>query len=267
MRSRAVILGHPLHPMLIPFPFAFLTGAVVCDLLAWMLDSHTLWPSGGLLLAAGICAGVVAALPGLVDYLTVVPPRSSGKTRATKHMLCNSGALTAFALAWLLRGDSAAGTHPAVFLLEVAGALLLGAGGWLGGTLVYRNQIAVDHRYADAGKWAEGTIDGASGPIDVSAHAEDLGVNQMKLLHVGQKRVVLGRADDGCVAFTDRCTHKGGSLADGVMICGTVQCPWHGSQFDTSTGAVRAGPATRQIAAYAVTEKDGGVRIELRSQA
>ena len=265
MKSRVVLKGHPLHPMLIPFPFSFLTGAVACDLLAWMLDVDALWPSGGFLLAAGICAGVLAALPGIADYLTVVPPRSSGKTRATKHMLCNSGALTAFVIVWLVRGESAAGTHPAVFLLEVVGALLLGAGGWLGGTLVYRNQIAVDHRYADAGKWSEASVDRASGPIDISEHAKDLGVNQMKLLHVGEKRVVLGRADDGCVAFADRCTHKGGSLADGVMICGTVQCPWHGSQFDTSTGAVRSGPATREIAAYTVKEKDGEVRIELRA--
>jgi uncharacterized membrane protein len=29
MKSKAVLLGHPVHPMLIPFPVAFLTGAVV----------------------------------------------------------------------------------------------------------------------------------------------------------------------------------------------------------------------------------------------
>ena len=31
MKSKAVALGHPIHPMLIPFPFAFLTGAVLFD--------------------------------------------------------------------------------------------------------------------------------------------------------------------------------------------------------------------------------------------
>ena len=264
MKSRVVVMGHPLHPMLIPFPFAFLTGGVVCDLVARIWGFDSLWASGRVLIAAGVCAGVLAALPGIVDYLTVVPPKSSGKTRATKHMICNSAALISFALAWLLRGDSAAATSAAVFLLEAAGALLLSAGGWLGGTLVYRNQIAVDHRYADAGKWAEATIDRSSGRIDISQHAKDLGVNQMKLLHIGQKRVVLGRSEDGCVAFADRCTHKGGSLADGAMICGTVQCPWHGSQFDTATGAVRSGPATREIASYPVSEKKGDVQLELR---
>jgi uncharacterized membrane protein/nitrite reductase/ring-hydroxylating ferredoxin subunit len=263
MKSRIVVMGHPLHPMLIPFPFAFLTGAAICDLVTWIWGFDSLWVAGRVLIAAGVCAGVLAAVPGAVDYLTVVPPRSSGKTRATKHMLCNSAALVSFALAWLLREDSAAAAHPAVLLLELAGAVLLGAGGWLGGTLVYRNQIAVDHRYAEAGKWAEASINRTSGQIDVTEHARDLGVNQMKLLHIGQTRVVLGRTDDGCVAFADRCTHKGGSLADGVMICGTVQCPWHGSQFDTSTGAVRSGPATREIAAYPVSDKKRGLQLDL----
>ena len=74
----------------------------------------------------------------------------------------------------------------------------------------------------------------------------------MKLVHVAGKRVVVGRTADGYVAFDDRCTHRGASLADGVMICGTVQCPWHGSQFDLATGNVKAGPARESIRVYRV---------------
>jgi nitrite reductase/ring-hydroxylating ferredoxin subunit len=51
----------------------------------------------------------------------------------------------------------------------------------------------------------------------------------MKLLRIGDLRIVLGRTSDGYVAFDDRCTHRGGSLAGGVMVDGTVQCLWHGS--------------------------------------
>jgi len=40
----------------------------------------------------------------------------------------------------------------------------------------------------------------------------------------------------------DRCTHRGGPLSDGVLMCGTVQCPWHGSQFDVKTVEVKCGP-------------------------
>jgi nitrite reductase/ring-hydroxylating ferredoxin subunit len=77
----------------------------------------------------------------------------------------------------------------------------------------------------------------------------------MKLLRVGDKRIVLARSAKGYVAFDDRCTHRGGSLAGGTMICGTVQCPWHGSQFDVETGAVKAGPADQGIAAYVVEQR------------
>jgi len=52
------------------------------------------------------------------------------------------------------------------------------------------------------------------------------------------------------VAFSDHCTHKGGPLTDGVLIGRTVQCPWHGSQFDTHTGRVIAGPAKNKIDVY-----------------
>ena len=92
---------------------------------------------------------------------------------------------------------------------------------------------------------------------------DQLQVDQMKLLRVGDRRLVLARTDKGYVAFDDRCTHNGGSLAGGVMICGTVQCLWHGSQFDVSTGKVKAGPAKKEIAVYRVKEEGGDVRLML----
>jgi len=84
----------------------------------------------------------------------------------------------------------------------------------------------------------------------------------MKLLHVGSKRIVLGKTEKGYVAFDDHCTHKGGSLAGGAMICSTVQCPWHGSQFDVTNGQVKAGPAKENIHTYPVTESEGHVYLQ-----
>jgi nitrite reductase/ring-hydroxylating ferredoxin subunit len=74
---------------------------------------------------------------------------------------------------------------------------------------------------------------------------------------------VLAKTEDNYGAFDDRCTHKGGSLAGGAMICGTVQCPWHGSQFACTTGAVIAGPAKEKITTYPANEKGGKVYISL----
>jgi nitrite reductase/ring-hydroxylating ferredoxin subunit len=74
---------------------------------------------------------------------------------------------------------------------------------------------------------------------------------------------VLARTEDSYVAFDDRCTHRGGALSGGAMICGTVQCPWHGSQFDVQSGAVKAGPATQKIQWYSVESRDGQVFLTL----
>jgi nitrite reductase/ring-hydroxylating ferredoxin subunit len=41
------------------------------------------------------------------------------------------------------------------------------------------------------------------------------------------------------------------------MICGTVQCPWHGSQFSVSDGTVKAGPAKMPIVTYKLREENG----------
>jgi nitrite reductase/ring-hydroxylating ferredoxin subunit len=205
----------------------------------------------------------VAALPGFIDYFTTVPPKSSGHERATRHMLLNLTTVVLFAAgAWLRRGS---GVPPSdlVLALEAVGTVLLTIAGYLGGTLVSRNQISVDHRYAGAGRWRDEGAERRDGGAVVAATADELKVDQMKLVRVDGKRIVLARTDDGYVAFDDGCTHKGGSLADGAMICGTVQCPWHGSQFDARTGAVKAGPATKGIASYRVEVRDGKVLLTL----
>jgi nitrite reductase/ring-hydroxylating ferredoxin subunit/uncharacterized membrane protein len=262
MQSKAVLFGHPAHPMLIPFPFAFLTGAFVFDALGSVTDTATFWTTGGYLAGLGIITALLAAVPGLIDYLFTVPPNSSGKQRATKHMIVNLTTVGLFAVAWFLRGE--AGSPPGVLVvsLEGVGAALLFMGAYLGGTLVTRNLISVDHRYAQAGKWRDETIDARKGPVTV-ARRDELKVDQMKLLRIRDRRIVLARTERRYVAFDDRCTHRGGSLAGGVMICGTVQCLWHGSQFDVYTGKVGAGPAKEGIAVYEVREEGDDIKLVL----
>jgi nitrite reductase/ring-hydroxylating ferredoxin subunit/uncharacterized membrane protein len=261
MISRAQFRGHPLHVMLIPFPLAFLVGGFAADAGGLATDSDDLRLVAWYLIAAGLVAGVVTAIPGLIDYRFTVPPDSTGKKRATRHLMVNSSALILFALAWWLRGDPGVTPDTALVGLEAIAAGLLGIGGWLGGTLVHRNQIGIDHRYAGAGKWKEASF--AEAPSIAVARADELKVNQMKLLRVGRRRIVLARADSGYVAFSDHCPHRGGSLADGVMACGTVTCPWHGSQFDVASGELRSGPATTGIETFPVEMRDTQVYLNL----
>ena len=261
MRSRANIKGHPIHPALIPFAYAFLVGALAFDAAGVVLDRPAFWTTGAYLALAGVGAALLAAIPGFIDYFFTVPPRSSAKVRATKHMLLNLSAVAAFALACVLRGDVTAKPELLQLFLEAAGAGLLTMGSWMGGTLVFRNQIGVDHRYARAGKWAEEHVTADADGSAILAHSGELEIDQMKLVHVNGRRIVLARTADGYVAFDDRCPHRGGSLAGGTMMCGRVQCPWHGSQFDVASGAVKAGPAKEAIETFRVERK--GDRLEV----
>jgi nitrite reductase/ring-hydroxylating ferredoxin subunit/uncharacterized membrane protein len=252
MKSRASIKGHPLHPMLIVYPFAFLTGAFGFSVAAAASRNRDLRTVADYLVPTGIAAGLLAAVPGVVDYLNVVPPKSSGKERATKHALLNVGALGLFATSWLLGRNG--GRREVPLALQGIGSALMSVAGYMGGTLVFRNQIGVDHRYANAGKWQEDTREHSESRALTSA-AAPLEVNQMKLVHVDDERIVVARTETGYAAFDDRCTHRGGPLSDGALICGTVQCPWHGSQFDVNTGEVKCGPAEKKIGTYGIDGK------------
>jgi nitrite reductase/ring-hydroxylating ferredoxin subunit/uncharacterized membrane protein len=252
MRSRAHFKTHPIHPMLIPFPIAFFLGTFVFDVLGSLLGLGILRIVGYYMNISGIVTALLAAVPGVIDYLHSVPPDSSAKTRGLKHGIVNVGATVLFLVVFILR-NLAEPNFTIIILIQVVALGLLTAGGWMGGTLVYRNGIGVFPRYASSGKWQEQhfKVDEDTKKLDVGK-TDDLQTDQLKLLHINDKRVVLGRTETGYVAFSDHCTHKGGSLASGVLICGTVQCPWHGSQFDVKTGTVRAGPANDPIKPYTV---------------
>jgi nitrite reductase/ring-hydroxylating ferredoxin subunit/uncharacterized membrane protein len=251
MKSRASFKSHPIHPMLIPFPFAFLSGGWAYGVAAALRQSRDLGTVAHYLVPTGVAAGLMAAVPGIIDYSHSVPPDSSAKERATKHAIINTAALALFTAGWFIGRNRRRTAAP--LALQTLGLAAMSVGGWLGGTLVYRNQIGVDHRYANAGKWQEDSREHAGSRALVSAAAAGaLDVNQMKLVHAGDERVVVARTEDDYAAFSDRCTHKGGPLSDGVLICGTVQCPWHGSQFDVHTGEVKCGPAQKAITTYEI---------------
>lgn len=260
MRSKANLKSHPIHPMLIPFPLAFFTSALVFDLLGFITGNQALATTAAYLGIAGVVGGLAAAVPGLIDYAHTIPKNSSAKKRAARHGLLNSLAVLIF-IGLIFYRDAI--SPVLVLTLEAIAMVLLSLAGWLGGTLVYRNQIGVDIRYANAGKWKEIHVPDFSHPV---ASKDELTLNQMKLVHVGKERVVLAATEQGFAAFSDYCTHHGASLAAGALMCGTVQCPWHGSQFKVDTGDIVAGPARKKIKTYKVALKDGMLYIEKTNQ-
>jgi len=249
--------------MLVSLPIAFIVGGFAFNLAGKLSGWPGLYSAGAYLSVAAIGSGLLAAVPGVIDYYRAVPPRSSAKGRAGLHAIVNSSALLAVGLGWIGRDTSTLEPGWGTVALEGGASLLILWGGWLGGTLVFRNQIGVDHRYADAGKWKEQGIEGQPGAWVAVATPSELKVSQMKLLRLDDRRLVLARTEQGYVAFDDQCPHKGGSLAGGILTGCVATCPWHGSQFDVRTGAVKAGPATESIKIFEVEEAKGEIRLRI----
>lgn len=143
MESRAKVLGHPIHQMLVPLPVGLLVMAVVFDVLSlvfgWDLGRVSFWN-----IVAGIVTGLLAAVFGLVDFLGI-PAGTRARRIGLAHGLGNVLLIALFAAAVLLRWDEPgrALTTPA-FILELLGLAVGGTTAWLGGELVDRLGVGVD---------------------------------------------------------------------------------------------------------------------------
>jgi uncharacterized membrane protein len=144
MESRAKLLGHPIHQMLIVFPLGVLAMAVVFDVIALVADSPKLHEAAFYMMAAGVISGLVAAVFGLIDYLAI-PNGTRARRVGALHGGGNVVVVVLFAGSWLLRMDEPGHVPTTVaFLLALVGALLATATGWLGGELVDRLGVGVE---------------------------------------------------------------------------------------------------------------------------
>lgn len=258
MRSRASIKSHPLHPMLVAFPVGLFVTSLVFDLVGTWRDIPALWSAAWYCIVAGLVGAFLAAIPGLIDLFSVVPKGSSARSRGNKHAILNVMVIIAFIACASYRGGPGARPDNTSLILSACGVLLLGVSGWLGATLVYRNQIGVDRRYANATEYKEIELHDWNHPV---CRTSDLQEGQLMLANIQGARVAVGRCAEGIVAFKDHCTHMGGPLSDGALVGCTVQCPWHGSQFDVHTGRVVAGPAEKSILTYDVVTRGDEVFV------
>jgi uncharacterized membrane protein len=145
MESKAKILGHPIHQMLIPFPFGLLATSVIFDLvyLLWgnpVMNTVSYW-----MVFAGIIGAVIAAPFGLIDWLAI-PSNTRAKTIGAIHGLGNVVVLLLFLASCLMRYWSRVPYEPSTSALvcSFAGFMLAAVTGWLGGELVDRLSVGVD---------------------------------------------------------------------------------------------------------------------------
>jgi uncharacterized membrane protein len=140
--STAAIAGHPIHPMLIPFPVAFLPAALVTDIVyAW--TANEFWAQASFwLLAGGLVTGALAAIFGLIDFFTI--QRVRDHTAGWLHFLGNATVLVLTAVnLWLRWANEVDAVTPWGVLVSLAVTILLVITGWYGGELSYRHKVGV----------------------------------------------------------------------------------------------------------------------------
>ncbi|GGC62996.1 membrane protein [Siccirubricoccus deserti] len=142
--STASIMGHPLHPMLIPFPIAFLVATFVCDLVFWRTGNPA-WATASLyLLGAALITAALAAAAGLADFLG--DSRIRNLSPAWHHMIGNVIAVLLSLWNWWRRydaPDAGAVILPTGLILSLIVVLILLYTGWQGWEMVYRHRVAV----------------------------------------------------------------------------------------------------------------------------
>ena len=143
MESRAKILGHPIHQMLIPFPLGLMGTAVVFDAIYLLWGNTAMSTVAYWMIVAGIISGFVAAPFGTIDWLAV-PQGTRAKSVGLLHGAGNFVVLLLFIGSWWLRRDAPERPETLASMLSFAGAGLSLLTGWLGGELVDRLAVGVD---------------------------------------------------------------------------------------------------------------------------
>lgn len=91
----------------------------------------------------------------------------------------------------------------------------------------------------------------------------DIPLDGARRVEHGGSAVAVFRLGDEVHAIADRCSHAEASLSEGDVFDNEVECPRHGAAFDFTTGAPLGLPATKPVAVYATSVRDGNVFIEI----
>ncbi|HEU4809480.1 MAG TPA: DUF2231 domain-containing protein [Sphingomicrobium sp.] len=140
-RSTAKIGGHPIHPMLIPFPIVCFIGTLITDIV-FLNNGNPGWATASrYLLAIGLVMAALAAFAGLTDFMG--DDRIRRSSDALKHMLANVSAVVLEIVNFFLRLNSDAQIAKVGVYLSAVVVLILLYSGWKGGELVFRYGVGV----------------------------------------------------------------------------------------------------------------------------
>ncbi len=237
-------LGHPLRPLLASLPTGALLSTVTLDAVD-ALGGHgaELRSASRLTLGVGIVGSLGAAVTGLNDWQHT---QERARRVGLVHGALNAVATGLYVLSWLDRGR---GRHTRGVAATALGYGITVISGYLGAGLVYRFGTGVDHSGArlDLAQWT---------PLLAESELEADKPQRLQVAGIG---VVLLRDGEQVLAVGEHCPHLGAPMQDGWVDRGRIVCPWHGSQFEVSTGTVLRGPATAPLPCYPTRIRTGMV--------
>lgn len=241
-------LGHPLHPALVHIPIGSWALSALFDAFEVATGDHHAGQTADTLITIGAAAAVPTALAGMADYSAI---KQDATTLAAAHGALNSVGLGLYLLSLKARRSGNRGRG------RFFSALALGcvaASASLGGDLVYRKRVGVNHSPEPEGpqQWTD--------VLDIS----NLEPGTAQRVEVDGNPVMLYRNENDAVyAIGAICSHAGGPLEEGAVSDCRVECPWHQSVFDLRDGTVVHGPATHAQPAYATRLHNGQIQIKL----
>jgi nitrite reductase/ring-hydroxylating ferredoxin subunit/uncharacterized membrane protein len=243
-----VPFGHPVHPVAVQIPIGAWTSAAVLD--AFPGSS----PAAGLLVGVGVAAAVPAAVAGFADWSKLHEQQSRvGLVHAAANLIAVG--LYSASLFQRARGRTTSGK-----LLGYLGLAVLSGSGFLGGHLAYRQAAGANHVESVPHVFPRGWQEVA--PL------ADFASNVLETRTVAGVPLLFLRRGSTVDVIADTCSHLSGPLHEGELTNAAgdnpcVTCPWHGSVFSLSTGAVVHGPATAPQPRFETLVRDGVVEVLL----
>lgn len=238
-------LGHPLHPALTDVPLGAWTAALALDAMESISGRRELGAGADAAIAVGLVGAAGAAVTGLTDW-----SETSGRARKVGilHGLMNVGATALYTTSLVLRRRKKRGAGMGFAMLGYA---VSSASAYLGGHLVFSEQIGVNHAAAQA-------MPKEFVPVLPDAELEE---GEMKRVEAGGVPVLLVRLEGAVCALAHTCSHLGGPLSEGKLEGDVVQCPWHGSRFNVRDGSVVDGPATFPQPCFEARVREGQIEV------
>ncbi len=236
-------LGHPMHAVLTDIPIGILFLVIVFDVVGQ--PEAAAWALG-----VGILAMLASAVAGYADYADT---DGKARERATLHSTLMLVALVVYVVSLVLRLPVAPVVPAAALWLSIIAFLVLSAGAYVGGDVVYAlGNMVSRHAFRGAGtKWIAlepAEVDALGAIPEGRPVKAKLGINQLVLVRQGEQ----------ILALHDTCAHAGGPLNEGKLVDGAIECPWHASRYRMESGHVTQGPSVYDQPAYEVRAREGG---------